>query len=158
MLIKYWSVTDKQMHTLGQTDVNVKIIIWIELCFNKLVPSVSNKHWAMFINLKDFITSLCLYLGHFFFFKKFWWLRLLIFKKIHGYIYLELYRVRHIYWNDFDSSPFLSQLTHEIVIYLFRMPWIVTFECRYKTGNKSVMRGSRRVLVKLVEFDFGTKI
>ena len=36
--------------------------------------------------------------------------------------YAALYRVLHIYWAGVNDSPFLSQLTQEIVMHFFRKP------------------------------------
>ena len=51
---------------------------------------------------------------------------------------------------NFEDSLFLSQLTQERVIYLFRKPRIVVHETSFEIGGKPVMEGSRRVLVKLL--------
>ena len=60
---------------------------------------------------------------------------------------------RHFFWTSrFNSSQFQSQLRWERVIYLKRKPYNVPFESNTETGRISVMRGSRRVLVKVVLF------
>ena len=69
-------------------------------------------------------------------------------------ISLIRYRVLHIYWAVFNDPPFLSQLTQEKVMHIFRKPWILAIESNYETENKYVMGGSRRVLVNLLEFSF----
>ena len=51
---------------------------------------------------------------------------------------------------NFEDSLFLSKLTQERVIYLFRKPRIVVHETSFEIGGKPVMEGSRRVLVKLL--------
>ena len=56
---------------------------------------------------------------------------------------------------NFEDSLFLSQLTQERVIYLFRKPWIVVHETSFEIGGKPVMEGSRRVLVKLLLLQLG---
>ena len=53
---------------------------------------------------------------------------------------------------NFEDSLFLSQLTQERVIYLFRKPRIVVHETSFEIGGKPVMEGSRRVLEKLLLF------
>ena len=56
---------------------------------------------------------------------------------------------------NFDDSLFLSQLTQERVIYLFRKPWIVVHETSFEIGGKPIMEGSRGVLVKLLLLQLG---
>ena len=56
---------------------------------------------------------------------------------------------------NFEDSLFLSQLTQERVIYLFRKPRIVVHETSFEIGGKPVMEGSRRVLVKLLLLQLG---
>ena len=51
-----------------------------------------------------------------------------------------------------DGSLFLGQFRQERVIYLKRKPYNVPFESNTETGRIFVMRGSRRVLVKVVLF------
>ena len=71
---------------------------------------------------------------------------------------MMIYVVKCTYFRIFfwtskcDSSPFLGQLRQEKVIYLKRKPYNVPFESNTETGRISVMRGSRRVLVKVVLF------
>ena len=60
---------------------------------------------------------------------------------------------RHFFWTfNFDGLSFLGQLRQERVIYLKRKPYKVPFESNTETGRISVMKGSRRVLVKVVLF------
>ena len=60
---------------------------------------------------------------------------------------------RHFFWTSrFNSLQFQSQLRQERVIYLKRKPYNVLFESNTETGRISVMKGSRRVLVKVVLF------
>ena len=59
----------------------------------------------------------------------------------------------HLFWtSNVDGSPFPGQLRQKRVIYLKRKPYNVPFESNTETGRISVMRGSRRVLVKVVLF------
>ena len=51
-----------------------------------------------------------------------------------------------------DGSPFLGQLRQERIVYLKRKPYNVLFESNTETGKISIMRGSKKVLVKLVLF------
>ena len=66
----------------------------------------------------------------------------------------DRYRVLHIYSPAFDDSPFLSQLTLEKVRHLICKACTVALESSCEKGGKSVMRDSRRVLVKVVGFYF----
>ena len=54
----------------------------------------------------------------------------------------------------FEDSPFLAQSTQESVIYLFRKLWVVAINNSYEIGSKSVMEGSRWVLVKVLGLYF----
>ena len=54
--------------------------------------------------------------------------------------------------SNFDCSPFLGQLRQERVIYLKRKHYNVLFESNAETERISVMKGSTRVLVKIVLF------
>ena len=57
------------------------------------------------------------------------------------------------FWtSNFKDSPFLCQLRQEKVIYLKRKPYYPLFERSFETGQIFVMKGSRRILVKLVLF------
>ena len=57
------------------------------------------------------------------------------------------------FWTlNFGGSPFPGQLRQEKVLYPKRKPYNVLFESNTKTGRFSVMRNSRRVLVKVVLF------
>ena len=67
---------------------------------------------------------------------------------------LVTYKVLHIYSTAFDDSPFLSQLTLEKVRHLICKACTVALESSCEKGGKSVMRDSRRVLVKVVGFYF----
>ena len=42
------------------------------------------------------------------------------------------YRVLHIYWPGLNDSPFLNQLTQEIVMHFFRKPWILAVKNNYE--------------------------
>ena len=54
----------------------------------------------------------------------------------------------------FDASPILSQLIQERFMYLFRKLWVVAINNSYEIGSKSVMEGSRWVLVKVLGLYF----
>ena len=56
------------------------------------------------------------------------------------------------FYLNFNSLQFLGQLRQEEVIYLKRKPHNVPIENCFETGRISVMRGSRRVLMKVVLF------
>ena len=59
----------------------------------------------------------------------------------------------YFFWtSNFDGLPFSGQLRQERVIYLKRKPYNLPFEGNTETGQISVMRGSRPVLVKVVLF------
>ena len=67
--------------------------------------------------------------------------------------YINHHNSNRFFWTlNFDGSPFLGQLRYEKVIYLKRKPYNVSFERIFETGRISVMKGSRRVLVKIVLF------
>ena len=53
---------------------------------------------------------------------------------------------------DFHNSLLLCQLIQEKVIFLKRKPYTMLFDRSFETGRISVMKGSRRVLVKVVLF------
>ena len=61
--------------------------------------------------------------------------------------------IQALFWTfRFNRSQFQCQLRQERVIYLKRTPYNVSFERSFETGRISVMKGYRRVLVKVVLF------
>ena len=71
---------------------------------------------------------------------------------------MMIYIVKHTFQGHFfgtwnlNCSPFPGQLRQERVMYLKRKPYNLPFESNTKTGRISVMKGSKRVLVKVVLF------
>ena len=53
---------------------------------------------------------------------------------------------------NFDTVPFLNQLTWQRVIYFKRKPLIVIDESNFIIGSSSIIRGSKQVLVKVLLF------